>query len=102
MCTCIHRRAYGFLALICYKLNKKIYKMFHRQITRIKNDLQMKSGVYNKLSVVLQSLQIMMLIRIELPHDKINKLACVPREDSDQTGHLPSLIRVFTLRLMGS
>ena len=28
----------------------------------------------------------------EPPHDKTNKMACAPREDSDQPGHLPSLI----------
>ena len=33
----------------------------------------------------------------ELPHDKTNKMACVPSEDSDQPRHLPSLIRVFTV-----
>ena len=32
-------------------------------------------------------------------HDKTNKLAYVPSEDSDQPGHLPSLIRVFTVRM---
>ena len=26
------------------------------------------------------------------PHGKTNKMACVPSEDSDQPGHLPSLI----------
>ena len=30
----------------------------------------------------------------EPPHDKTNKMACAPSEDSDQPGHLPSLIRV--------
>ena len=29
---------------------------------------------------------------IEPPQDKTNKLACAPSEDSDQPGHLPSLI----------
>ena len=29
----------------------------------------------------------------EPPHDKTNKMACTPSEDSDQPGHLPSLIR---------
>ena len=38
----------------------------------------------------------------ELPHDKTNKMAFAPREDSDQPGHPPSLIRVFAVRLMGS
>ena len=30
-----------------------------------------------------------------LPHDKTNKMACAPSEDSDQPGHPPSLIRLF-------
>ena len=34
-------------------------------------------------------------------HDKNNKVT-VPSEDSDQPGHLPGLITVFTVRLMGS
>ena len=38
----------------------------------------------------------------ELPPDKTNKMACAPSEDSDQPGHLPSLIRVFAVRSMGS
>ena len=35
----------------------------------------------------------------ELPHDKTNKMACAPGKDSDQPGHLPSLIRVFTVHM---
>ena len=38
----------------------------------------------------------------EPPHDKTNKMAWAPSEDSDQPGHPPSLIRVFTVRSMGS
>ena len=33
----------------------------------------------------------------EPPHDKTNKMACVPSDDSDQPGHPPSLIRVFAV-----
>ena len=33
----------------------------------------------------------------EPPHDKTNKMACVPNEDSDQPGHPPSLISVFAV-----
>ena len=33
----------------------------------------------------------------ELEHDKTNKMTCVPSEDSDQPGHLPSLM--CTLRI---
>ena len=36
--------------------------------------------------------------KIELPHDKPNKMICAPSEDSDQPGHPPSLIRVFVVR----
>ena len=36
---------------------------------------------------------------IELPHDKTNKMACVPSEDSDQPGHPPSLNRVCAVRM---
>ena len=32
---------------------------------------------------------------IELQHDKTSKVICAPSEDSEQPGHLPSLIRVF-------
>ena len=33
----------------------------------------------------------------EPPHDKTNKMACAPSEDSDQPGHPSSLIRVFAV-----
>ena len=35
----------------------------------------------------------------EAPHDKTNKMACAPSEESDQPGHPPSLIRVFAVRM---
>ena len=38
-------------------------------------------------------------LQYEPRHDKTNKLACAPSEDSDQPGHPPSLIRVFTVRM---
>ena len=37
----------------------------------------------------------------EPPHDKSNKMICAPSEDSDQPGHPPRLIGVFTVRSMG-
>ena len=33
----------------------------------------------------------------EPPHHKSNRMACAPSENSDQLGHLPSLIRVFAV-----
>ena len=41
-------------------------------------------------------------LAFEQHRDKTNKMACAPSEDSGQPGHLPSLIRVFALHLMGS
>ena len=38
----------------------------------------------------------------EPEHYKSNKMTCAPSEDSDQPGHLPSLIRVFAVCFMGS
>ena len=35
----------------------------------------------------------------EPPHDKTNKMTCAPSKDSDQPGYLPSLIRVFAVRM---
>ena len=32
-------------------------------------------------------------------YDKTYKMACAPSEDSDQTGHPPSLIRVLAVRM---
>ena len=37
----------------------------------------------------------------EQVHDKTNKMACAPSEDSDQLGHPPSLIRAFAVHSMG-
>ena len=37
------------------------------------------------------------LVVNEPPHDKTNKLAWAPSEDSDEPGHPPSLIRVFAV-----
>ena len=36
---------------------------------------------------------------IDPPHDKTNKMACAPSEDSTQPGHPPSLTRVFAVRM---
>ena len=36
----------------------------------------------------------------EPQHDKTNKMTVAPSEDSDQPGHLPSLIRVFAVGMM--
>ena len=40
-------------------------------------------------------------VGFELPYDKTNKTTCAPTEDSDQPGHLPSLIRVFAVGFPG-
>ena len=47
-----------------------------------------------------ESLGVQSCSRFEPPHDKTNKMACAPREDSDQPGHPSSLVRVFSERSM--
>ena len=43
----------------------------------------------------LSSLTDMFTLAFEQPHDKTNKMACTPSEDSNQPEHPPSLVRVF-------
>ena len=38
-------------------------------------------------------------VLFEPPDDKTNKMICAPSVDSDQPGHLPSLISVYSVRL---
>ena len=59
-------------------------------------------GVFSQMYVTLEGWLITVLLIFEPPHDKTNKMACEPSEDSDQPGHPPSLIRVFAVRSMGS
>ena len=39
--------------------------------------------------------------RYDPPHDKTDKMACAPSEDSDQPWHLSTLIRFFAARSVG-
>ena len=38
-------------------------------------------------------------VKYEPAHDKTNKMACAPNEDSDQPRHTPSLTRVVAVRM---
>ena len=42
------------------------------------------------------------LLPFELPHDETNKMTCASIEDSDQPGHMPSLIRFLAVHPVGS
>ena len=48
------------------------------------------------------SLRMFHNLSFESAHDKTYKMACVHCKDSDQCGHLPSLIRVFAVCSMDS
>ena len=61
-----------------------IYSQMTELYTKIPLSARLRAYVWKKTSEPL--------------HDKTNKMACAPSEDSDQPGHLPSLIRVFALR----
>ena len=65
---------------------------------RSRLDLSLLTESYGKLSLIpifTESIN-------EPHHDKSNKMACAPSEDSDQPRHLPGLIRVFAAHSMGS
>ena len=49
------------------------------------------------LAIDVAPCQKVSLVPFEPRHDKTNKLTCVPSEDSDQPGHVPSLIRIFAM-----
>ena len=49
------------------------------------------------LLVTHQNVRIDNLLPFEPQHDKTNKMTCASSEDSDQPGHPPSLIKVFTV-----
>ena len=56
------------------------------------------SYMYNKLNVYFSRVKtsIFMLMQLKIinepAHDKPYKMACAPSEDSDKTGHAPSLV----------
>ena len=50
--------------------------------------------------IVIKEMHRKRAISIYVPrHDKTNKMAVCPAKDSDQSGHLPSLIRVFAVHM---
>ena len=93
-------------AIYMYKIIKNVYKIrFRRDHFETCNIWAKRKG----LSVVIKifvpngfSAPPGAIYITEPPHDKTNKMACAPSEDSDQPGHLHSLIRVFAVWSMGS
>ena len=67
--------------------------LFHMRTTKAQNSLRIR---------LLCSSSRCLGKWFEPPHDKTNKITCAPSEDSDEPGHPPSLIRVFTVRSIGS
>ena len=55
----------------------------------------------NKYSIRVNNSNMVCLKIFGPQHDKTNKMTCAPSEDSDQPGHLPSLVRVFAVHLLG-
>ena len=55
------------------------------------------SSVWSAFLTVIQ--KITLIYTYEPPHNKTNKMTCASSKDSDQPGHLPSLIRVLTVRM---
>ena len=60
-------------------------------------------GVWAVLTLCYILMQFFILMTIYEPqHDKTNDMAYTPSENSDQSGHPPSLIRVFAVHSLGS
>ena len=57
--------------------------------------------VKKQMRFMLPDASLLQIILFEPAPDKTDKMACAPREDSDQSGHAPSLIRVFAVRSVG-
>ena len=80
-----------------------LFLLYFRNLVSMK--LKLKSGVRfpaghcKKKVLVWKAAEICYEITNEPPHDKTNKMACAPSEDSDQTAQPPSLIRVFAVRM---
>ena len=93
-------------AIYMYKIIKNVYKIRFRRDHFETCNIWAKSKGLSVVIKILSPMDCLPLPRaiyiIELPHDKTNKMACAPREDSDQPGHPHSLIRVFAVRSMGS
>ena len=84
----------------CIKINLQI-----NQVDKSKNE-----SLFNFYVNIIDKMQMEPIkILFEPPHDKTNKVTCAPSEDSDQSGHPPSLpghppslIRVVDVCSMGS
>ena len=48
--------------------------------------------------LLLDEIRSFLIRKYEPVHDKANKMICAPSKDSDQPGHLPSLIRLFAVK----
>ena len=88
------------LLIINWNLTCQLFWKFHgRESAKmtIFNRLFKQSCVRSKSYDNFHRGDVWKFIWFESPYDKTNKMACAPSEDSDQPGHLPSLIRVFTV-----
>ena len=56
-----------------------------------------KINHHNNFMLLLLTGNDVYVVPYEPPQDKTNKMTCAPNEDSDQPGHLPSLIRVIAV-----
>ena len=80
---------FWFQLIIKYSCAKFILKVFIIQ-SRCISTLQLVKHQQRRTFIIST--------KNELRHDKTNKMACAPSEDSDQPRHPPSLIRDFAVR----
>ena len=92
ICNATFQLAYLYLFMYINTFFRNI-KHIERQTTQELEQLEKKS---------LHTICSLLFIIYEQAHGKTNKMACAPSEDSDQSEHPPSLIRVFAVRSMDS
>ena len=80
-----------------YSLKNTVWNIWRDEKNAAKYKLKESVVPFDKKTLTNLERQILK-VRNETAHDKTNKMACAPSEDSDQPGHPSSLIRVFAVR----
>ena len=89
-------RSYGYVHVFSTQCEERIIHFnFSSSVHRKKNWHRRHRRIQFAFKRDVQVLR----ISNEQPHDKTNKIASAPSEDSDQPGHPPSLIRIFAVRM---
>ena len=78
----------------------KLYNYFKNLLSFVeKQKIKFLKIMLNRLAPCRKQHCCLLKSIFEPPQDKTNKMNFAPSKDSDQPGHLPSLIRIFAVRM---